>query len=70
LSLPDFLRDDAEDRDDLNYDLNNDVEHGDGRPEMYVLFKAHEKGFHSAKQVDKSILASAYILDSLRDVLK
>ena len=35
---------------------------------MYVLFKTHEKGFHSAKQIDKSILVGAYILDSLKDI--
>ena len=66
--LPDFLRHNTEDRDDLNHGLNNNVHHSGGRPEMYVLFKTHEKGFHSTKQVDKSILISAYILDSLRDM--
>jgi hypothetical protein len=64
--LPDFLRHDAENRDNLNHDLNNDVRHGRGRPEVYVFFKAHEKGFHAAKQVDKSVLVGADILDSLR----
>ena len=66
--LPDFLRHDAEDRDDLNHDLNDGIHHGCGWPEMYILFKAHEKGFHAAKQVDKHILVSADILDSLWDI--
>jgi hypothetical protein len=67
-SLTDFLCHDAKDRDDLNHNLNNDIHHGRGRPEMYIFFKPHEKGFHSAKQVDESILVSADILDSLWDI--
>ena len=67
-SLLDFLCHNAEDRDDLNHGLNDNVHHSGGRPEMNVLFKTHEKQFHSAKQVDKSILINAYILDSLRDM--
>jgi hypothetical protein len=67
--LPDFLRHDTEDRDNLNHNLNNDVRHRRGRPEVYIFFKPHEKGFHAAKQVDKSILVSADILNSLRGMM-
>jgi hypothetical protein len=35
---------------------------------VYISFKPQEKGFHAAKQVDKSILVRTYILDSLRDM--
>ena len=68
MSLLDFLRYNTEDRDDLNHYLDDDVHHGSGWPEMNVLFKAHEKGFHSTKQVDKRVLISANIIDSLRDM--
>ena len=68
MSLPDFLRHNTEDRDNLNHYLNDDVHHGGGRPEMYIFFKAHEKGLHAAKQVDKHILVSADILDGLWDI--
>jgi hypothetical protein len=65
-SLPYFLRHDPKDRDNLNHDLDDDVPHGRRRSDLYVCLKPLEKVFHAAKQVDKSIFASADILDSLR----
>jgi hypothetical protein len=65
-SLLEFLRHDPEDRDNLNHDLDEDVPHGCRRSDPYVCLKPLEKVFHAAKEVDKSILAGADIIDSLR----
>ena len=64
-SLPDFLCYDPKDRDDLNHDLDNDIRHGRRRSDLYIRLEPLEKVFHTTKQVDKHILASADILDSL-----
>ena len=67
-SPSDLLRHDPKDREDLNHDLYDDVRHSCGRLDVCVFFKTLKKVFHAAKQVDKSILASANILDGLSDV--
>src|SRR6266702_1983883 len=66
-SLPYFLRHDPKDREYLNHDLYNHVRHSCCRPDFDILFKPLKKKFQAAKQVYKSILASADILDGLRD---
>ena len=66
-SLPDLLRHGPEDRQYLNHDLDDDVRHSRGRPDLYILFKPLEKVLQTAKQVHKSILASADILDGLEN---
>jgi hypothetical protein len=66
-SLPDLLRHDAKDREYLNHDLDDDVRHSCGRPDLYIFFKPLKKVFQAAKQVHKSILASADILNGLDD---
>jgi hypothetical protein len=66
-SLPDLLRHNPKDREYLNHDLDDDVRHSCGRPDLYIFFKPLKKVFQAAKQVHKSILASANILDGLKD---
>ena len=65
-SLLYFLRDNAEDRDDLNHDLDDDVYHSLRRSDLYVCFKPLEKVFHTAKKIDESVFACADILNSLK----
>ena len=48
-SLLYFFRDSAEDRDDLNHDLDDDIPHGRGRSHRYVCLKSLEKVFHAVK---------------------
>ena len=48
-SLPDLLRHDPKDREDLNHDLDDDVRHTCGRSDVYVLFKTLKKVLYSAK---------------------
>ena len=66
--LSNLLRHDAKDRENLNHDLYDNVCHSCGRPNVYVLLKTPKKVFHAAKQVDKSVFASANILNGLRHV--
>ena len=66
--LPDLLRDDPKDRDYLDHDLDDDVRHSRRRSDMNVFFQTDEKEIHAAKQVYKSVLASADILDGLRGI--
>ena len=66
--LSNFLGHNTEDRDNLNHNLDDDVSHGRGWSELYIFLEPLEKGLHPAEQVDKSILASADILHSLRDM--
>jgi hypothetical protein len=49
-----------------NHDLNDDVYHCCRRSDLDVCLNPLEEEFHTAKQVDQSILASADILNSLR----
>ena len=67
-SLSNFLGHDPKDREYLHHDLNDDVRQSRRRPDLDILFKALEKAFHAAEQVNQSILASADILDGLGDV--
>ena len=48
-SLPDLLRHDPKDRDNLNHDLHDDVPHGRRRSDLYICLKPLEKVFHAAK---------------------
>ena len=66
-SLLNFLRYDPKDRNNLDHDLNNDVRHGRRRLDVYIRLKPLEEEFHAAKQLDKNILGSADVLNSLRD---
>src|ERR1700761_8149106 len=68
-SLPDFLCHDPKDRDNLNHDLDDDVCHGRRRSDLYICLEPLKKVFYTAKQVNKSILASADILNTLRGML-
>ena len=66
--LTDLLRHDPKDRDYLDHDLNDDVRHSGRRSDIDVFFKPYEKEFHTAKQIYKSILASAVVFNGLRDM--
>ena len=66
--LPDLLRHDPKDRDYLDHDLYDDVRHSHRRSDMNVFFQTDEKELHAAKQVYKSILAGADILDGLSGI--
>ena len=66
-SLPDLLRHDPEDREYLDHDLDDDLHHSCGRPDLYILFKPLEKVFQADKKVHECILASTDILDGLKD---
>ena len=66
--LPDLLRHNPEDRENLNHDLSDDVCHSSSRPDVYIFFKTLKKEFHAAKQVYKSILTCANILNGLCDI--
>ena len=61
-----FLRNDPKDRDNLNHDLDHDVYHCRRRSDLYVRLEPLKEVFHTVKQVDESILASADIFNSLR----
>ena len=67
-SLTDFLRYDPKDRDNLDHDLDDDVPHGRRRLDLYICLKSLEEVFHAVKQIDKSIIASADVLNSLRSI--
>jgi hypothetical protein len=67
-SLLDFLRDDPKDRKNLDHDLNDNLRHGRCRSNGDVFFKPHKKILHTVEQVDKNILGSADVLDSLRGI--
>ena len=64
-SLPDLLRHDPKDRDNLHHDLHYNVSHSRRRSNVDVFLKPVEEEFHAAKQVCKSTLTSADILNSL-----
>ena len=66
-SLPDFFRHYPKDRDNLNHDLYDNISHGCRWSDLYICLKALEKEFHAAKDVDKSIFASAHILNGLKE---
>jgi hypothetical protein len=54
------------DQEYLSHDLYSDVLHSFGWPDLDILFQALKKVFQAAKQIHKSVLASADIPNGLK----
>ena len=67
-SLPNFLRHDPKDRDNLDHNFDDNVSHGRRRSDFYIRLKSLEEVFHTVKQINKSVFASADVLDSLGSI--
>ena len=66
--LPDFLRHDPKDRDNLDHDLDDNVPHCRSRSDLYICLKSFEEVFHAIKQIDKGVFAGSDVLDGLGSI--
>jgi hypothetical protein len=68
-ALFDLLRRNPKNRKDLDHNLNDDTHHLHGRGYFYIDFETPEEHINALKDVEKSILACAHILNCLRDLV-
>ena len=67
-SLPNFLRHDPKDRDNLDHNFDDNVSHGRRRSDFDIRLESLEEVFHAIKQIDKGVFAGSDVLDGLGSI--